>query len=116
MIDYRSFGSNGTAEEPYHLGRTLTHETGHWLGLYHLWGAGDSGCLGNDMISDTPKQSGPQRGCPKDYEQGKRCDKEYPLLMDFMDYLNDECSLLFTKEQIISMRSHLTTLRSSIIS
>ena len=31
---------------PYNLGRTMTHEVGHWLGLRHIWG--DANC-GNDF-------------------------------------------------------------------
>ncbi len=34
---------------PYHLGRTATHEVGHWLNLFHIWG--DATC-GNDQVSD----------------------------------------------------------------
>ena len=116
VIDYRSVGSNGTAEEPFHLGRTLTHETGHWLGLHHLWGPDDNaGCHGDDRISDTPPQSGPQKGCPKHYQKENKCDEAYPLLMNFMDYLDDECSLMFTNGQTIRMREQLKTMRASVI-
>lgn len=40
------FGNNGAS-----LGRTSTHEIGHWLGLRHIWG--DDGC-GTDYVNDTP--------------------------------------------------------------
>jgi len=36
----------------YNLGRTMTHEVGHWLGLRHIWGDGD--CSVEDFIDDTP--------------------------------------------------------------
>ena len=60
---YSSIGSMlspGTAT-PYHLGRTMTHEVGHWLNLRHIWG--DASC-GNDLVNDTPTQSTSNFGCP----------------------------------------------------
>ena len=47
VVNYTAFGSEGTASSPYNLGRTLTHEIGHWLNLRHIWG--DSFC-GNDFV------------------------------------------------------------------
>ena len=38
VVNYTAFGSEGTASSPYNLGRTLTHEIGHWLNLRHIWG------------------------------------------------------------------------------
>ncbi len=32
------FGTDGTAAAPFNLGRTATHEVGHWLNLRHIWG------------------------------------------------------------------------------
>nr|GFB56180.1 hypothetical protein [Tanacetum cinerariifolium] len=45
-ILYSAFGSGGSAVAPYNLGRTATHEVGHWLNLRHIWG--DTRC-GNDQ-------------------------------------------------------------------
>ena len=53
VCDYAYFGDIGTASSPYDLGRTTTHEVGHWLNLRHIWG--DSNC-GNDFCNDTPEQ------------------------------------------------------------
>ncbi|MBK8503408.1 MAG: hypothetical protein IPL46_15030 [Saprospiraceae bacterium] len=44
-------GPNSGASAPFNLGRTVTHEVGHFLGLDHIWG---DGCQVDDGITDTP--------------------------------------------------------------
>ena len=47
----------------YNLGKTVIHETGHWMGLLHTF-EGYS-CKGSgDFVSDTPAQSTSTDGCP----------------------------------------------------
>lgn len=70
VIDHRYLGNQGTAIAPYNAGRTLTHEIGHYLGLYHPFasegicsGATESNCASNgDRICDTPSQLDPTYG------------------------------------------------------
>jgi hypothetical protein len=56
VVDYRNFGLADVSSQPYNLGRTGTHEVGHWLGLSHIWGDDGGICGGTDNISDTPNQ------------------------------------------------------------
>ena len=62
VIGYGTAGSvavPGTAA-PYNLGRTLTHEIGHWIGLRHIWG--DGGCTVDDFCNDTPESDAANYG------------------------------------------------------
>src|SRR5947209_8907855 len=58
-----AFGTTGTATAPFNLGRTATHEVGHWLNLNHIWGD-TSDCSGTDHVSDTPHAQLPNFGKP----------------------------------------------------
>lgn len=119
VIDYRCFGSGETTLRHRNKGKTLTHEIGHWLGIYHLWGTGKdgSGCnQAGDDLDDTPPQMGPQTGKPNGYSSNKQCPGcEPPMVLNFMDEWDDECSLMFTRDQVWSMRDWLKELRGSVI-
>ena len=64
VITHDGFGATGTAAPPFNLGRTTTHEIGHWLDLYYIWGDDGAGCWGTDNVDDTPNQGGSNIGCP----------------------------------------------------
>ena len=53
-----AFGTTGTAAAPFNLGRTATHEIGHFLNLRHIWGDDGNGCTGDDFVADTPNRAG----------------------------------------------------------
>lgn len=114
-IDNNAFGSapncNGfTPSSPYNLGRTLTHELGHYLNLRHIWG--DGGCGVDDLVNDTPVSDGSNSGCPgvNTISCGSR-----DLYMNYMDYTNDACMYMFTAGQAARMEAHFMTSLNNVI-
>lgn len=107
----------GNIEGPYNLGRTLTHEAGHFFNLYHIWGDDGGGCSGSDFIDDTPNQSDATYGCPGVSVQTDDCATSSPgkLYQDYMDYTDDACMHLFTKQQAVRMEAALSVLRTSLL-
>ena len=114
VCDYAYFGNIGTATAPYHLGRTATHEVGHYLNLYHIWG--DSNC-GNDYVSDTPTQEEENYGCPTFPHNANACgsNSNGDMFMNYMDYTNDVCMYMFSSGQKNRMRATLNGSRSSLL-
>lgn len=104
VIDYRYFGTIGTATAPFNKGRTATHEVGHWLNLRHIWG--DANC-GNDFVSDTPTQQAANYGCPSFPKPS--CGNTSDMFMNYMDYVDDACMNMFTSGQSSRMRALFAT-------
>jgi len=94
-------------------GHTLTHEIGHYLNLQHLWGANNSNCEEDDLVSDTPLQEGPNFGCPIHPIQS--CGSA-DMFMNFMDFSNDKCIAFFTHGQTDRMRQTLMSTRKGLLS
>lgn len=104
VIDYQYFGTEGTATAPFDLGRTATHEVGHWLNLIHIWG--DGGCGFDDQVDDTPLAGAANRtGSPCD-DNPDSCpsDSDPDMFQNYMDYSDDACMNLFTQGQKDRMR------------
>ena len=111
-----AFGTTGTAAPPFHLGRTAVHEIGHWLNLSHIWGeSATANCADGDFVTDTPNQlrentgkpTFPHASCPKA--------PHGDMFMNYMDYVDDDTMVLFTKQQVDRMRSALAGPRKSFL-
>lgn len=112
VLLYSSIGSMvqpGTAT-PYHLGRTATHEVGHWLNLYHIWGDDGTGCTGSDNCADTPNQAGENYGVPT-FPHTDACSSSSPgvMFMNYMDYTDDNAMNMFTAGQSSRMNAIFAT-------
>ena len=113
VCDYVYFGNMGTATSPYDLGRTLTHEIGHWLNLRHIWG--DSNC-GNDFVV-TLEHSSSNYGCPN-FPSTSNCSGNGAagdMFMNYMDYTDDACMNIFTNDQKTRMIAAINNFRSGLL-
>jgi hypothetical protein len=94
----------------YNLGRTATHEIGHYLGLDHTFGGGcgdaNAPYTTGDLIADTNGESTPHYGC----SPRATCGSSDPI-NSFMDYSDDVCMSNFTEEQANRMVCSLKSYR-----
>ncbi|GAA3703291.1 zinc metalloprotease [Nonomuraea antimicrobica] len=116
VISHSAFGTMGTVAEPFHGGRTATHEIGHWLNLRHIWGDDGDGCSGTDFVDDTPNQAGFNRGTPSFPKLSCANGPHGDMFMNYMDYVADAAMFMFTKGQAERMDAALAGPRSSFLS
>lgn len=109
VITYTGFGTTGTAKSPYNLGRTATHEIGHWLNLRHIWGDDGTGCNGSDLVGDTPNQADEHYGCPAFPQVSCSNGPNGDMFVNYMDYTDDRCMYMFTNGQKDRMTATLVT-------
>lgn len=96
VIDSNYFGLSSAASYPYNLGRTATHEVGHWMNLRHIWG--DATC-GSDLVSDTPTHNTANYGVPA-YPHYSTCTgTPVEMTMNYMDYTDDRGMYMFSNGQ-----------------
>ncbi|MCF8427505.1 MAG: T9SS type A sorting domain-containing protein [Bacteroidia bacterium] len=104
-------------------GRTLTHESGHWVGLYHPF---QGGCVGGsasncttqgDQVCDTPPVSTATTGCPSSRNS---CTNDVPnlpdLIKNYMDYADGTCMNMYTPGQKSRADQMMAAYRSEIYS
>jgi hypothetical protein len=114
VILWAAFGRQAPIGPPFDLGRTATHEVGHYLGLYHPF---DFGCgsavdcyTSGDRICDTNPEAAPTFGCPA---SSSSCGSDDPF-HNYMDYSDDACYQEFTPEQVNRMRCTLESWRPQL--
>jgi len=114
VVRHNYFGKIGTAAAS--IGRTTTHEIGHWFGLYHTFngGCGVDTCADGDYVCDTPPAANPNFGCPTI----NSCSIDFPDVNDqiqnYLDYSDDNCKDMFTMGQKTRMHAALNTIRTLI--
>lgn len=131
LLGYSTFPGTSTADEQgvvmysatlpggslagYNDGRTLTHESGHFFFLFHIWGDDDGACTGSDNVNDTPNQSDASSGCHSGVVTDA-CSPTAPGIMyqNYMDYSSDGCMALFTLQQVARMEAAMNSYRLSL--
>ena len=114
VILHKAFGTTGTAAAPFNLGRTATHEVGHWLNLRHIW-ADTLGCGGSDFVTDTPNQADPNIGKPAFPQISCANGPNGDMFMNYMDYVDDAAMFMFTPGQVTRMNACLAGPRKSLV-
>ncbi|MDN3678256.1 zinc-dependent metalloprotease [Flavobacterium paronense] len=119
VIAKSAFGSgNGCTGyvpgSPYDLGRTLTHELGHFFNLDHTFESCDGAncATSGDRVCDTPSLSIENYDCPVAGDVAGCQPTEYALTMNYMDYVNDACMYMFTAGQAARMQAWYNTIAS----
>lgn len=104
-------GTDYVPQAPFNLGRTVTHELGHFFNLDHTF-ADDDGC-GNDDdgVLDTPACAYAVYNCPADGSVDGCVAGEKQLTMNYMDYVDDACMFMFTKGQSERALAYLNSIK-----
>lgn len=103
---------------PFNLGRTVTHELGHYYNLLHTFGnCGTTATCATtgDRVCDTPAVSLDSNGCPATGSLVGCIATQKVLTMNYMDYTNDSCMYMFTNGQKTRALAQLNTVFSNYV-
>lgn len=109
VIHYSTVGGRYNGNLIYDQGRTLVHEMGHYMGLYHTFdefGTCNNSYSTGDLIVDTPSENVAHHSCVREYT----CGTPDPI-HNYMNYTPDSCMMEFTREQANRMVCSLVNFR-----
>ena len=113
VMAYQTIGGRNNGNQLYDQGRTLVHEMGHYLGLFHTF-EGYNTCInsysGGDLIVDTNAENQPHYQCV----QTATCGSSDPI-RNYMNYTPDSCMIKFTQEQANRMVCSLLNYRPDLL-
>ncbi len=104
-------------DSPFNLGRTVTHELGHFFNLDHTFASlecatGIEDCnTEGDGVCDTPELSFETYQCAPNGSVNA-CGTLKALTMNYMDYADDACMYMFTAGQAVRSRAYMNTIAS----
>ena len=116
VVLYNAFGLVGELKPGRDMNRTITHEMGHHLSLYHTFenteacGVAETDCSAQgDEVCDTPPTRSNNQGCNQPVCEGSQVE-------NYMDYTPQDCKNAFTAGQSERMRACIESVRSSLLS
>jgi hypothetical protein len=114
VIDYRALP--GGSFSAFNGGKTLTHETGHYFNLFHIWADDGGSCSYDDLVDDTPKQGDATHGGTSGIKLDNCTSYGNGIMyQNYMDYTDDSCLVMFTNGQVDRMETALSLYRSSLL-
>jgi len=119
VVHSEFFGRNSS---PQYLGRTTTHEVGHWLGLFHPFQGGCSGATAatcassGDRVCDTPQSAAANFNCPNNNSCTDTPTDLPDMIENYMEYSDGTCQDMFTQGQKDRMDFHVQNFRPTLVS
>lgn len=110
VVNYIVFGPGSMPG--YTLGRVTVHEVGHYFSLFHTF---QGGCSNLDQVTDTPAQAAANYGCPTFPHVSCSNGPNGDMFVNYMDYTQDSCKVMFTVGQAARLQAALTGPRSGLL-